>query len=131
LDQIGARVRLPWSACSRLVTVRANFGHRVTPVWTKSQIDLGRLLVRVAAPPRAAEGLGRLPVRVAVAGAAVGAAAHPTLAGDRRRFKAAPARDPSLLSLSVQRLAASELPALALGHPFSVVVAEPEQSVRQ
>jgi hypothetical protein len=41
----------------------------------ESQIDLGRLLVRVAAPPRAAEGLGRLPVRVAVAGAAVGAAA--------------------------------------------------------
>ena len=28
--------------------------------------DLGRLLVRVAAPPRAAEGLGRLPVRVVV-----------------------------------------------------------------
>src|SRR5580704_7314297 len=41
----------------------------------ESQIDLGRLQVRVAAPPRAAEGLGRLPVRVAVAGAAVGAAA--------------------------------------------------------
>src|ERR1700730_12447439 len=41
----------------------------------ESQIDLGRLLVRVAAPSRAAEGLGRLPVRVAVAGAAVGAAA--------------------------------------------------------
>ena len=41
----------------------------------ESQIDLGRLLVRVAAPPRAAEGLGRLPVRVAVAGAAVGGAA--------------------------------------------------------
>jgi hypothetical protein len=41
----------------------------------ESQIDLGRLLVRVAAPPRAADGLGRLPVRVAVAGAAVGAAA--------------------------------------------------------
>jgi hypothetical protein len=32
----------------------------------ESQIDLGRLLVRVAAPPRAAEGLGRLPVRVVV-----------------------------------------------------------------
>src|ERR1700730_17873941 len=48
----------------------------------ESQIDLGRLLVRVAAPPRAAEGLGRLPVRVAVAGAAVAASLPRRVLGD-------------------------------------------------
>jgi hypothetical protein len=51
--------------------------------------DLGRLLVRVAAPPRAAEGLGRLPVRVVV---------PPLGAADRGR-RAVPPRQRIAVSL--------------------------------
>ena len=64
LDQIGARVRLPWSACSRLGDRAGQFGHRVTPVWTTkadtaevgaraygAEFDLRRATAKMSAPP--------------------------------------------------------------------------------